>query len=226
MRAVFERYRKHHPRAFPHPSSASKEWRAILARLKEGYTVEQLCEAVDGCHVSPFHMGQNARGKVYDSLELIVRDGSKVNGFLEVWQAHRAKATSKTGPDRPGTPPGAISLRDGHVVRVRVMPLSEGWVKTAPGRWDLELRRGGFIHDRAIFAWNGSSGPEEVAYQTFSPNGLCLTLPKGVAPEAHPCWAMTSEEWFEWETQGWSELAKRALRARMLKPKSPPSAGG
>jgi hypothetical protein len=84
IKAVFAHYRKYHPRAHPKPTSKSKEWVKIKARLIEGYKVEDLCLAIDGCHQSPFHQGENDRGKHYDSLELIVRDGSKVNNFIEI----------------------------------------------------------------------------------------------------------------------------------------------
>jgi hypothetical protein len=82
--AVFDAYRKHHPRAFAKPVPTSKEWRAIAARLREGFTVADLIEAIEGCHVSPFHCGENDRQTPYQSLSLIVRDGSQVNNFIEL----------------------------------------------------------------------------------------------------------------------------------------------
>jgi hypothetical protein len=81
---VFEHYRKYHPRAHKKPSSKMQEWKKILTRLGEGYSAEDLCLAIDGCHVSPYHMGENEGGRKFDSLELIVRDSSKVNQFIEV----------------------------------------------------------------------------------------------------------------------------------------------
>lgn len=54
----------------------------IRARLKEGYTVEQLEKAIDGCKASPYHMGQNTNGAIYDSIGLIFRDGDKVEQFI------------------------------------------------------------------------------------------------------------------------------------------------
>jgi hypothetical protein len=59
-----------------------KRMRLIQARLKDGYTVEQLCTAVDGCRLSRFHRGENDRGQVYDDLALICRDGEHVEQFL------------------------------------------------------------------------------------------------------------------------------------------------
>lgn len=82
--AVFDAYRKHHPRAFSTPKPASKEWRLIAGRLKEGFSVADLVEAIEGCHVSPFHCGENDRQTKYQSLELIVRNGSQVSKFIEL----------------------------------------------------------------------------------------------------------------------------------------------
>lgn len=57
--------------------------KVIKARLKEGYTVNQLCSAIKGCANSPFHMGMNDRGERYDDLTLICRNGENVEKFIE-----------------------------------------------------------------------------------------------------------------------------------------------
>lgn len=54
----------------------------IRARLSEGFTVEQLKLAVDGCKASSFHMGENDDAKIYDDIDLIFRNGSKVEKFI------------------------------------------------------------------------------------------------------------------------------------------------
>lgn len=81
---VFAHYRTYHARAFPTPVPASKEWKLIAARLREGFSVDDLKAAIDGNHASPFHNGENDGGKKYNALELIVRDGSKVTSFIDV----------------------------------------------------------------------------------------------------------------------------------------------
>ena len=53
----------------------------VEARLKEGYSVEQIKTAILGCSKTPFNMGQNADGKVWDDLELICRNGENVERF-------------------------------------------------------------------------------------------------------------------------------------------------
>jgi hypothetical protein len=89
---VFAAYRRHHPRSHPRPKSTSDEWKKIKARLSEGYSVADLIDAVDGCHIDPFSMGENDRRKPFNELELIMRSGSKVQGFIE---------TLAAGPRRP-----------------------------------------------------------------------------------------------------------------------------
>ena len=78
--------------------------RKVLARIREGYTVQELCDAIDGCARSRYHMGDNDSGKRYDDLELICRSGSKVEQFaatpsLEDQQAAKSKGRRKTASD-------------------------------------------------------------------------------------------------------------------------------
>lgn len=82
--AVFAHYRTHHPKSFPDPKSDSPEWKKIRARLRDGHTVEEICGAIDGNHRSPWHCGENDHGREYHALELIVRNGDKVNQFLSI----------------------------------------------------------------------------------------------------------------------------------------------
>lgn len=67
-----------------HPKSILDEKRRklIIARLKEGFTVEQLKQAIEGIARSEWHMGQNDRHTRYDGLELIFRDAGKVEKFM------------------------------------------------------------------------------------------------------------------------------------------------
>lgn len=61
----------------------------ILARLKDGYTVEDLCLAIDGNKASAWHQGENDRGGIYDGIELICRSASHVDKFIRAGeQAH------------------------------------------------------------------------------------------------------------------------------------------
>ncbi|MES2367674.1 MAG: hypothetical protein V4563_17490 [Pseudomonadota bacterium] len=55
---------------------------AVRNILKQGYTVNQIKKAIDGCRRSPHHMGVNKQRTVYDDLELICRSGEKLEAFI------------------------------------------------------------------------------------------------------------------------------------------------
>jgi len=56
------------------------------AIIKLGYSVEEIKQAIDGCSLSPFHLGQNDEGKRYDDITLILRDATKVESFIDMSQ--------------------------------------------------------------------------------------------------------------------------------------------
>lgn len=58
-----------------------KRSKAIRGRLKDGYSVGDLCEAIDGIAHSRHHMGENEHRTVYDDIELICRNGPNVDRF-------------------------------------------------------------------------------------------------------------------------------------------------
>lgn len=60
--------------------------RVINARLKDGYQPHELIEAIDGCALSPFHMGENPRHTRYDKLTLIMRNAEMVDQFRRFYQ--------------------------------------------------------------------------------------------------------------------------------------------
>jgi len=85
VRRVFEHYRAYFPKRFPRVHSSLKEWGLVRARLEaDGYSVDDLCEAIDGCMRSPWHQGENERRKAYDTLELIARDAKHVDDFRAI----------------------------------------------------------------------------------------------------------------------------------------------
>lgn len=83
---IFNHWRSFHSRAGKEIKRNSTEWKLIAARIAEGFSVQDLCDAVDGCHRSEYHCGKNERGKRYQSLELIVRDRKHVTDFIETAQ--------------------------------------------------------------------------------------------------------------------------------------------
>lgn len=71
-----------------------KRKKAIKARLKDGYSVDDLCMAIDGCKISPHHQGQNDSGTVYDDIELICRNGPNVDKFIARMKRTSASTSS------------------------------------------------------------------------------------------------------------------------------------
>lgn len=90
---VFDHWRSvmDHPRAV----LDQKRKKKIADALKK-YPVDFLKQAIDGCKLSPYHMGQNDKGTVYDDLELILRDTAKIERFAGF-------------VDKPPTGPATIS---------------------------------------------------------------------------------------------------------------------
>ena len=62
----------------------AKREQLINARLAAGYTPETLCEAINGCAASEWHQGKNKEGKMFNNLELILRDSAHVEQFVEI----------------------------------------------------------------------------------------------------------------------------------------------
>lgn len=80
-REVFDYWRvvMNHPQAILGPRREG----AITGRLKHGFTVERLKQAVDGCKKNPaYSEGANDRNTVYDDIELICRDEKHVEAFI------------------------------------------------------------------------------------------------------------------------------------------------
>ena len=87
IRSVWEHYRAYHPRRSASLKSSSSEYKLIGKRLKEGWTVKDVCTAIDGYHVSPFHTGKNDTGTKYLRLSLILRDPAHVEEGMNFWEA-------------------------------------------------------------------------------------------------------------------------------------------
>lgn len=56
--------------------------RKIQARLSEGRTVADIKLAIDGCSMRGHNMGDNESGTAYNDIELICRNGPKLEGYL------------------------------------------------------------------------------------------------------------------------------------------------
>ncbi len=80
MKEIFEHWQK----VMNHPRSKLDQKRKvkITQALQLGYGVDDLKRAIDGCTKTPYNMGQNDRGQRYDDIELILRDASHIERFM------------------------------------------------------------------------------------------------------------------------------------------------
>jgi uncharacterized phage protein (TIGR02220 family) len=63
---------------------SSDRTRHIRARLADGFTVEQLCRAIDRVAADPFSLGANDRRTPYIEPKTILRSPSKVDEWLAI----------------------------------------------------------------------------------------------------------------------------------------------
>jgi hypothetical protein len=121
---VFSHYRKYHPRSLPKVKSTSKEYRAVRARFAEGYSAADLCEAIDGIHVTPHNMGQNEQGTQFLALELCLRNAGQVDRFRE-----NARNPPKQSPTSKGAQQTIEALRAVEAYNARVRQAGSGMVR-------------------------------------------------------------------------------------------------
>jgi hypothetical protein len=97
--SVIDAYREYHPRYRPN----TRVEKLIRSRLEDGFAMRELIDAIHGCHMSPFHCGDNDRGQRYQSLDLILRNADKVTQFLEIKEAaDQAKKATTAKKDKHG----------------------------------------------------------------------------------------------------------------------------
>jgi hypothetical protein len=56
--------------------------KALILKALKLYSVDDLKRAIDGCAISPFHMGANDRKEKYNGLDLILRNAEKIDAFI------------------------------------------------------------------------------------------------------------------------------------------------
>ena len=81
VKTIFEFWMEilNHPKA----KLDTKRHSCIISALKLGYTEEELKKAIIGVSKSPYHMGKNKYGVVYDHLSLILRDSECIERFIQ-----------------------------------------------------------------------------------------------------------------------------------------------
>ncbi|HHF7367435.1 TPA: hypothetical protein ACPSKY_002568 [Legionella bozemanae] len=79
-RAIFEYWQAvmNHPKA----KLDHKRKRIITQAFKSGYSTEDLKQAIDGCANTPYNMGKNDAGQIYDDISLILRDADHIERFM------------------------------------------------------------------------------------------------------------------------------------------------
>lgn len=81
----------------PRSKLDAKREKVIKSALKAGYSVEDLCKAIDGCALSPFHMGLNDQRTKFNGIDLILRNADQIDKFVAL-----ADAPPPAGP-APGS---------------------------------------------------------------------------------------------------------------------------
>jgi len=94
VKSVLDHYLTHHPKRKTQAKSTTSR-RKVQARLKEGYTAEQLKQAIDGNQNSEFHTNGG-----HDSIELIFRDAAHVDRFIKLAE-QSGKPLDEHGNPRP-----------------------------------------------------------------------------------------------------------------------------
>ncbi|HAT1995466.1 TPA: helix-turn-helix domain-containing protein [Legionella pneumophila] len=66
-----------------HPKAKmDKKREQRIKNALNSYTKIDLKKAIDGCSNSPFHMGKNNAGQIYNDIELILRDSTHIENFI------------------------------------------------------------------------------------------------------------------------------------------------
>lgn len=80
VQRVFDRWKEIHG----HPKAKLDSKRRKLVRdALMNYSADDLCEAIHGYKLSPYHQGDNQNGTKYDAIELILRDAQHIDAGLE-----------------------------------------------------------------------------------------------------------------------------------------------
>jgi hypothetical protein len=146
---VLAHYAKHHPRSRP----GKKERRLVGERLRapERWAVEDLCRAIDGYHLDPFHQGQNDRKTPYLSLLLLLRDADHVQGGLELLDRHQRRRAARGGSPAPEVLPPNLGPDDILAERQRQADRARQIKEGLHRKPSLCRRRGRRIPEQLVF---------------------------------------------------------------------------
>ena len=75
----------HWQQTMQHPQarldSSRDKW--IRGALRMGYSVDDCCQAITGCSLTPHNQGRNERGERYDGLHVIFRSADQIDRFMQ-----------------------------------------------------------------------------------------------------------------------------------------------
>jgi hypothetical protein len=80
-----------------HAKFDSSRQRCIQKALEMGYSVDELCRAIEGCNATPYNMGHNDFNQKYNSIQLIFRHADQIERFI---QHYYSPPTIKTKADQ------------------------------------------------------------------------------------------------------------------------------
>jgi hypothetical protein len=99
VEVIFEHWRT--TMESPRSRLDDRRTKTINAALKIGYSVAELCKAINGCKKSPYHMGKNDRQTKYNGLDLILRNAEYIDRFIRFDDEPPAGAEPPRGNGRP-----------------------------------------------------------------------------------------------------------------------------
>jgi hypothetical protein len=79
---VFDVWREVHSKS---RAVLSPERRRAICKAVASHGRAMTLDAIHGCSLSPWHMGQNPSGKRYNDINLILRNAEKIEGFAELF---------------------------------------------------------------------------------------------------------------------------------------------
>ena len=87
---INDHYKRYRPRRKLKPADR----KAIAARHKDGYTVQDMCDAIDGMFLDEFYLGKNNRGRAYDRIDIALRE-SNIDAFIDKATEHQESQDRK-----------------------------------------------------------------------------------------------------------------------------------
>jgi phage protein D len=88
VKASIEQVAKHYKNFDPHWNLKPLERRLATTLLACGYTAEQLCDAITGLYLDPWHNGKNNDGKKWLSFSYAMRE-NMVDKYIKLAQEAR-----------------------------------------------------------------------------------------------------------------------------------------